>query len=566
MNSISEEQNFSEEPYQIYKSNSIIKTFTSFQQINFVTQLNNYSIQLSSFPNAEQYDRTIQNSNIIIGTNLCEQEQDEMFSNEEQILDYKYEETLVEEKQVFDNQFFFNKFQLEGCGFNFNLIHLLWLQDPIFKNNIRLDIPDTIQILQGQPHFWYYSVDSQIMRKSKTKLNLESILKDFVKDKNDNHEICAVWITKKDNQTEFEFLSQYLLCQLISQMNYETEGYLQKFIYPKSEKNEVIKCTWGNNLCYFEVFTNKYPIMMQKADIYQRAVTFETQNGPVEQSTLKGTQFCQRLELLCGLIMSHVINVTQNQKEITLMELIFKLSKKGQIYLIICSNLSTSNVPTKFSLPDFSITKKVTKELLNYPKAITLSDNSKCIVCDEEKNQIEFSKVKLKELIHYWESGSDHRSQVQSPKSHRLHAQLIKIDPTQLIPRVIKLMYPRMSLEEYQEFRNNTVFINQTISLCSYCFTKLYQSEEEKVRVIPRKHNRLIKTEIYDNEPIKYDPITPGKTKKTIYCSFLEHKVINNYINRRLKLSNIKKESFPMINNSNSLFKTTQSSRIKVDI
>jgi len=75
--------------------------------------------------------------------------------------------------------------------------------------------------------------------------------------------------------------------------------------------------------------------------------------------------------------------------------------------------------------------------------------------------------------------------------------------------------------------------------------------------MIPKKHKRLIRTEIYDNEPIKYDPITPGTTKTSIYCGFLEHKVINNYIKRRLKLSNIKKESFPIVNNSNSLFKTT---------
>ncbi|CAD8129167.1 unnamed protein product [Paramecium sonneborni] len=410
--------------------------------------------------------------------------------------------------------------------------------------------------------------------KEQNKIKLGGNFKRFCKRlKGYSHEICAVWITKKDNLTEFEFLSQYLLSQLISQMNYETEGYLQKFIYLKSEKNEVIKCTWVNNLCYFEVFTNKYPIMMQKTDIYQRAVTFETPNGPVEQLTYKFNfqdfQFIRNLILLkIRIIMwiNYVINVTQNQKEITLMELIFKLSKKGQIYLIICSNLSTSNIPYKFTLPDFSITKKVTKELLNYPQAITLSDNSKCIVCDEEKNQIEFSKVKLKELIYYWESGSDHRSQIQSPKSHRLNAQLIKIDPTQLIPRVIKLMYPRMTLEEYQEFGINTVFINQTISLCSYCFTKLYQSEAEKIKVIPQKHKRLIRTEIYDNEPINYDLTPPGSTKTFIYCSFLQHKVVNNYINRRLKLSNVKKESFPIVNNSKSLFKTTQSSRIKVEI
>lgn len=37
------------------------------------------------------------------------------------------------------------------------------------------------------------------------------------------------------------------------------------------------------------------------------------------------------------------------------MELIFKLSKKNKIYLIMCSNLSTSNNPLKFTLRNINI-------------------------------------------------------------------------------------------------------------------------------------------------------------------------------------------------------------------
>lgn len=40
----------------------------------------------------------------------------------------------------------FEGFMLNGSGFNFSLFHLLWLQDPIFKNNVKIDIPDTIEI------------------------------------------------------------------------------------------------------------------------------------------------------------------------------------------------------------------------------------------------------------------------------------------------------------------------------------------------------------------------------------------------------------------------------------
>lgn len=45
------------------------------------------------------------------------------------------------------------------------------------------------------------------------------------------------------------------------------QNVLIKYYYI-ADKNEVIKCIWGNHLCYYEVYTNKYPILMQKADIY----------------------------------------------------------------------------------------------------------------------------------------------------------------------------------------------------------------------------------------------------------------------------------------------------------
>ena len=64
---------------------------------------------------------------------------------------------------------------------------------------------------------------------------------------------------------------------------------MYSFIIYLGSCNEVVKCTLTNNLCFFECYSNKYQINFQKADIYQRAVTFEMANGPIEQRTLKGT-------------------------------------------------------------------------------------------------------------------------------------------------------------------------------------------------------------------------------------------------------------------------------------
>ncbi|CAD8109797.1 unnamed protein product [Paramecium sonneborni] len=479
----------------------------------------------------------------------------------------------------------FQRFVLDENGFNFNLFHLLWLQDPIFKNNIKIDIPDTIEIIQGQPYFWYYSHDSQIMRKSKSKLNWEDILNEFVTDKDDQLLICAIWINKTKNLTTFEYLSQHLLYQMLtSKISDNTKGYLQRFVYPKGSCNEVIKCTWTNNLCFFECFSNKYQINFSKADIYQRAVTFEMLNGPIEQRTLKGTSLTQRLELLCGLIVSHVANVTQNQKQICQMEVLFKIAKKNKVYLLFSSKVLTSNSELKqLNQPQFEISSKIQKQLINYPKAIILSDNSKCIGCDKDKNQIEFSKVRLKDIVENWENNVlTRKSQNQKfsrdnilKLNHNLHVGQVKIDQQQLIPRIIKIMYPKMSMEEYKEFKMNLVFLNQMISLCNECFTSVFNKQEQqsKKHTIFKQNIRKIhmKTEIDDGLDLIFNihPIQTTSNKIDLFFNFNENKTILNYTSRRtngeyLQIPQIKHLSKTIGKEQNqnySIFKTNQSSK-----
>ena len=61
------------------------------------------------------------------------------------------------------------------------------------------------------------------------------------------------------------------------------------------------------------------------------------------------------------------------------------------------------NVYNHTIIAEFQVSSKISKSLINYPKAIILSDNSKCIGCDKDKNQIEFSKVRLKDIVENWE-------------------------------------------------------------------------------------------------------------------------------------------------------------------
>lgn len=121
-----------------------------------------------------------------------------------------------------------------------------------------------------------------------------------------------------------------------------------------------------------------------------------------------------------------------------------------------------------FIVATFQLTKKIATQLVNYPKAITLADNSKCLGCDKNKNEIEFSQVRLRDVVNYWEHHSEERRQVRQLRTrevtmnNKIHQQ-IKIDPIQTIPKIFRTIWPRLSYQEYLELRYNPCFLNQSM-------------------------------------------------------------------------------------------------------
>lgn len=45
--------------------------------------------------------------------------------------------------------------------------------------------------------------------------------------------------------------------------------------------------------------------------------------------------------------------------------------------------------------------------MINYPKPLKLSNNTQCIGCDKERNEVDFNKVKLKDVINGWDKNED---------------------------------------------------------------------------------------------------------------------------------------------------------------
>jgi hypothetical protein len=50
-----------------------------------------------------------------------------------------------------------DEFNLCGNGICYNIFHYTWLEDPLLKRVISLNIPHTIKFHLGKIRYWYYS-------------------------------------------------------------------------------------------------------------------------------------------------------------------------------------------------------------------------------------------------------------------------------------------------------------------------------------------------------------------------------------------------------------------------
>lgn len=66
---------------------------------------------------------------------------------------------------------------LGGSGFCFNVLHYLWLEDPVRQKNIKINLPHTIKFHLGEVRHWYYSFKGRVLRKKTENMNWEEVIK-----------------------------------------------------------------------------------------------------------------------------------------------------------------------------------------------------------------------------------------------------------------------------------------------------------------------------------------------------------------------------------------------------
>lgn len=103
---------------------------------------------------------------------------------------------------------------LEGDGIVESLFHMIWRKDTDSKQELLINLPDTILFRNRQPSIWYFSTKKGIiLKKSSKNMLLDVIEKEFLRRKNPSG-VVASYTYRNDQDTmnsnqEDKFTIQY---------------------------------------------------------------------------------------------------------------------------------------------------------------------------------------------------------------------------------------------------------------------------------------------------------------------------------------------------------------------
>ncbi|CAD8202802.1 unnamed protein product [Paramecium pentaurelia] len=375
-------------------------------------------------------------------------------------------------------------------GFVYDLLHFLWLKDPITKKAPLINIPYTLQIKAGYVKFWYFSKQGVIYRKSKEKLDPDYLKQIFYSES--INKIEAVWIFKENEKLKFHYMNKMEVGHFIEKLDYQADGVLQGFVCPGRECNSTIKCTWQKNSCIFEQIYNINKITNNSLHPNQRITTFETDGGPTISTTLNSNVLAKTLESTCQEIQQHICNVTFEKINISLMELYFRQGIDGQIYLLFCSKVRTKTQSRSNSNLKLSLKVPLPKG----PNRIEFI-NQRCVGCKVIQNINLFEEIFIKEIIESWDRHHEIKYQQDPP--------IIEMDKDCLVPKILRFIYPNLDFNHYQSLKQNVAFTCQKIKLCLKCYKNVNDNKSRFSTATYSIQKRIMMRQKSSQSTFQYD-------------------------------------------------------------
>lgn len=228
---------------------------------------------------------------------------------------------------------------LNDDGICEDFFNLVWTRDEL-NFGPQINIPDTIVFRYGQPIHWYFTslTDGRIKKKNRQNLinaRIEEAFSKYIL----GYDVVATFISLSAGnegttdssstgtqsggaapgrtRSTVQFLDKQALNEFLYSTKKDCSGILQRFVDPKGNKNELIRGIWSPKICLLERTENIHFLHDMRFGLYERCVTCEGPDYYSVSTPLRGPVLAGQIQKMCESVVSHIAEVTYNQKKIS---------------------------------------------------------------------------------------------------------------------------------------------------------------------------------------------------------------------------------------------------------
>jgi hypothetical protein len=420
---------------------------------------------------------------------------------------------------------------LNDDGICEDFFNLVWMRDEL-NFGPAINIPDTVVFKYGQPTQWYFTAtDGRIKRKNRQNLinaRIEEAFSKYIL----GYDVVATFIslttdknpeTGKSQPSTVQFLDKAALNEFLYSSKKDCSGILQRFIDPKGNKNELIRGIWSPKICLLERTENIHFLHDLRFGLYERCITCEGPDYYSISTPLRGPVLAGQIQKICESVVSHIAEVTYNQKKISRIVINFKVDSRDKIWLLYTTSIRCDDDTVVIPVVE-SQTQKIERKLLNINSVLTLPPSVnlnpyksygkilartkvRCISCGNEtldnmRHAVTYKSVlkHFEHLLHIVKSiakGQFREKKVSWPPDKELIdaaggvgfgcLELISdvddianakkglnsnmFDSDQLtIPPIIRYLHPKLNASTYNRCKMDPLFLHKTVHVCEPCY------------------------------------------------------------------------------------------------
>lgn len=412
-------------------------------------------------------------------------------------------------------------------GVSEELFRLLWSKDEL-NFGPSVNIPDTIVYKFGQPHTWYFTaLSGRIKRKNRQNLLSEKIEEVFNKHVM-GYDVIAYFINvpiESENRSielspvTIEYFDRAALNDFLYKRKKVMNGILQRFIEPKTTRNEMIRAIWSPKVCLLERAENVHQLHDHRYGLYERCVIYEGPEYYVTSAPLRGPVLSGQIQKLCEAIVSHISEVTYGQKQISRIVLNFKVDSRDKVWFMYSTSIRCIDMLNQqMNVNDSS---RLERTLVNIDSVISLSSDIhlnpkisydkivpkkkiRCLSCtnetlDDMRYPVSY-KIIIKHYEHVLHLLSDNNSSAKEgtiewppdnelvetaggvgfgslylkEDTEELLTTTINVRPRNIkdlqIPPILSHLHPRLTLKSYLRCKNDPLFLYKCVNVCEPCY------------------------------------------------------------------------------------------------